>query len=374
MELSNLTFVVTDQCNFRCTYCPQDKQNNYISTETIDKALDFFYPYLRTDKKVYIGFYGGEPLLACDKIKHTIRRVDELNEKLNASEKKHISFSLTTNGTLLTDEKLELFNEHTCSLTLSFDGLAQDAGRQKGSLQKVLPVMKKLRGYPGIDAEINSVFTPATLPIFNDSMRFLVENGAPDITFNFSAIEEWKPSDIASMKSQLDELGKYLLAYYRDTGNIPIKNYQPQPGYGGQQPAGGFVCAAAKQRMSVTPDGKVWGCYVFHDYFKTRRHDPQYEDFSLGTIDEFIAGHDTQNSEYKKVYDNYADLRQDLFQVEGSFCFLCPQVKSCMTCPVYAAYTTGKIGKITCRQCNINSFTILAGKQFQKEAFGLKAA
>lgn len=365
MELSNLTFVVTDQCNFRCTYCPQDKQNNYITIDTIDKSLDFFYPYLRTDKKVYIGFYGGEPLLAFDQIQHTIQRV----KHLNADGNKKIAFSLTTNGTLLNDEKLELFNEHTCSLTLSFDGLAQDLGRQKGTLKKVLPVMKKLSNYPGIDAEVNSVFTPATLPMFNDSIRFLVENGAPDITFNFSAIEEWKPADIALMKTQLDDLGQYLLRHYRETGNIPIKNYQPQPGG-----SDGFVCAAAKQRMSVTPDGRVWGCYVFHDYFKTRRHDPQYNDFSLGTIDEFIASHHSQDDSYKKVNDNYADLRQDLFQVEGSFCFLCPQVKSCMTCPVYAAYTTGKIGKITCRQCNINSFTILAGKQFQKEAFGLKAA
>ena len=125
MKLTNLTFIVTDACNFNCAYCVQKKENNTISHACIKSAVDFFYPFLERDEQVYIGFYGGEPLLAYEKITYAVQLVREKNK----IENKNITFSVTTNGVLLTDEMLDFFNRHKFALTLSFDGLAQDTGR-----------------------------------------------------------------------------------------------------------------------------------------------------------------------------------------------------------------------------------------------------
>jgi len=103
MKLSNLTFIVTDACNFNCAYCVQKKENNTISHTCIDTAVDFFYPFLEQAEQVYIGFYGGEPLLAYDKITYAVESVREKNETGN----KNITFSVTTNGVLLTDKMLD---------------------------------------------------------------------------------------------------------------------------------------------------------------------------------------------------------------------------------------------------------------------------
>ncbi|MCP5053682.1 MAG: 4Fe-4S cluster-binding domain-containing protein, partial [bacterium] len=70
MKLSQLAFIVTDACNFHCTYCPQQKESTYMKPSTIDKALPFFYPYL--DKDAVVTFFGGEPLLAFDTIKYAV--------------------------------------------------------------------------------------------------------------------------------------------------------------------------------------------------------------------------------------------------------------------------------------------------------------
>lgn len=102
--------------------------------------------------------------------------------------------------------------------------------------------------------------------------------------------------------------------------------------------------------MSVTPEGKVWGCSLFHDYFKTREDDSRYRDYSFGTLTDFIANHE---SRYPEVLANYSDLRQDYFQVEGTFCFLCEEMEGCMVCPVNAAYSSGSIGKISCNKCRL---------------------
>jgi len=44
MKLTSLTLIVTDNCNFNCSYCYKEKSNKYIRESTIEKALIFFCP------------------------------------------------------------------------------------------------------------------------------------------------------------------------------------------------------------------------------------------------------------------------------------------------------------------------------------------
>jgi sulfatase maturation enzyme AslB (radical SAM superfamily) len=354
MEIANLTFIVTDDCNFNCSYCFQEKEKKAISNTTIETAVDFFYPFLRSHDKVYINFFGGEPLLAYEQIKHAVQLLQEKNEKEN----KDIEFALTTNGSLLTDEMLDFFNHHRFTLTLSFDGMAQDKGRKKGTLGQMLRLMKQIQRRPGINAEINSVFTPQTIAEFSDSLRFMIEHQSPDITFNISSMEEWNCADLDTLKIELERLVDFLRLYYREKGRIPVKNFQaPKSG------DGIFQCNAGKNRMAVTPGGEIWGCFLFHDYFKTRKDNPRYEDYYFGTLTDFIADYETR---YPRILANYAELRQDFFQVGENPCFLCGEVKGCMVCPVNAAYSSGSLGKISCSKCKIT--------KIQRNAFGEHAA
>lgn len=68
--LQKLTLQVTQDCNFRCTYC------NYTSNDgcqrlhaqknmdynTAIKAVDFFFARSLDYKECFVAFYGGEPL------------------------------------------------------------------------------------------------------------------------------------------------------------------------------------------------------------------------------------------------------------------------------------------------------------------------
>jgi uncharacterized protein len=256
MEISNLTFIVTDDCNFNCSYCPQKKEKNTITHEIIKTAVDFFYPFLKSSDKIRIGFYGGEPLLAFDKIKYAVLLLEEKNQE----EKKDLEFFLTTNGSLLTGEMSAFFNEHGFAVQLSFDGLAQEKSRKKGTLPHMLRVMKQIRAQPGIAFEINSVFTPQTAGDFWESLYFIIEQGGPDITFNFSSSEKWDPIDFEILKKEMERLADYLAFYYKKTGRIPVKNFRPPD----TKPEISR-CSAGVDHMAVTPEGKLWGCYLFHD-------------------------------------------------------------------------------------------------------------
>ncbi|MCX6578981.1 MAG: radical SAM protein [Candidatus Aminicenantes bacterium] len=343
MEITNLTFIVTDDCNYNCSYCPQKKEKKTITHETIGATVDFFYPLLHSKHKVYIGFYGGEPLLAFDKIQSAVRLLLEKNKKEN----KNLEFTMTTNGSLLTGEMLEFFNAHHFALQLSFDGLAQDKGRKKGSLAHMLRAMNQIRAYPGISFDINSVFSPQTVGDLSGSLRFIIEQEGPDITFNLADNEKWDPAHLDTLKKELAQLTDFLAQYYKKTGKVPVKNFRPSA-----SKPGIFRCGAGLDHMAVTPEGKLWGCFLFHDYFKTRKDDPQYREYSFGALGDFIENYETAAG-YPAIKANYSELRQDFYRVEGNDCFLCREVGTCRVCPINAAYATGSLGKISCQKCQL---------------------
>lgn len=359
MKLSELTFIVTDDCNYNCSYCLQKKEKKNISYETIRDTVDFFYPFLVSKQKVQIGFYGGEPLLAFDKIKYAVLLLLEKNKEEN----KNIEFTLTTNGSLLTEEMLEFFNEHRFALQLSFDGLAQSKSRKKGSLIHMLHLMKQIQAYPNITFEINSVFTPQTVEDFSDSLRFIIRQGGPDITFNLSSGEKWSPADLKTLEKEMKQLADYLVIYYKKTGHIPIKNFRPYT----SKPIISR-CGAGIDHMAVSPEGNLWGCFLFHDYFKTRKDNPEFNEYSFGALSDFRRDYETAPG-YPMIAANYSELRQDLYQVEGNNCFLCPEIETCRVCPINAAYETGSLGKISCQKCQLMKIEKNIHKLFINKSF-----
>lgn len=124
-RLEKLTLQVTQQCNFCCSYCPytlgddthyHSHNPNHMTWETAKKAIDFFALRTRDTPMINIGFYGGEPLLEYNLIKKCISYASKVFEGRN------ITYSMTTNGSLLTPENVKFLIDSGVSVTVSFDG------------------------------------------------------------------------------------------------------------------------------------------------------------------------------------------------------------------------------------------------------------
>lgn len=118
-----LILQVTQQCNFRCEYCVysgdylnRSHSNKKMSISTALKGIDFIINHSKNYDEIYIGFYGGEPLLEFDFVKQCI----EYAEK--KADCKKIKFTMTTNASLLTDVIVEFLYKHDIQLTISLDG------------------------------------------------------------------------------------------------------------------------------------------------------------------------------------------------------------------------------------------------------------
>jgi uncharacterized protein len=123
--VKKMTLQVTQKCNFRCSYCvysekDNDKQRSHslksMSFETAKKSIDFLLDHSRDLDEVNIGFYGGEPLLEFDLIKKCVEYAEDLFEG------KELSFTITTNGSLLTDRIIDFLIEHDFHTMISLDG------------------------------------------------------------------------------------------------------------------------------------------------------------------------------------------------------------------------------------------------------------
>ena len=143
-QFEYLRISVTDRCNYRCSYCmPAEifnkdysyiKQNKILSYEEIIQISSIL-------KKVglkKIRITGGEPLLR--------KNIDKLIYKLKTEVGiEHVG--MTTNGSLLTDEKLSILKSSGLdSLTLSLDTLNSDKIIKINGTKKQFDLDKVLQG------------------------------------------------------------------------------------------------------------------------------------------------------------------------------------------------------------------------------------
>lgn len=92
-------------CNLRCTYCYLGRKTNQKMSEQIAyKGLEiaFLNAENHRDRRLWVDFVGGEALLSLSFLKHLVDYIEGQALKRNIL----VTYSITTNGTILNDEIL----------------------------------------------------------------------------------------------------------------------------------------------------------------------------------------------------------------------------------------------------------------------------
>lgn len=127
LNVLNKTFhaklVMNLDCNLDCKYCfeGQRKGKFYMTREPADLLIGFIHERIASGlfEEVGITFYGGEPLLSLDLVMYIGGKLKILAERVGV----RFSFSLITNGTLLTEKTVEQLNPLGLkSATITLDG------------------------------------------------------------------------------------------------------------------------------------------------------------------------------------------------------------------------------------------------------------
>lgn len=151
--ISIMVFQVTQMCNLKCSYCPHAQEDNSrmrkhanvrMTKEMAFKGIDFLAAHSSEKEMIDISFFGGEPLIEFDLIKEIVLYAER---KLHD---KQITFNISTNALLLSEECIDFFAKHRFCVSISMDGPCDihDKNRKswngKGSFHRVYHNFLKL--------------------------------------------------------------------------------------------------------------------------------------------------------------------------------------------------------------------------------------
>src|SRR6266403_647908 len=151
--LRALSLAIAQKCNLGCTYC-YAQQGEFGGTaknmELADalRAVDLLVGTAEPGARLNLAFLGGEPLVNRKVLRAATERALQLANGRGAK----ITFSITTNGTLLSEDDGRFFEEHGFAVTISIDGPQEvhDAlrpfkgggGSYDAVMKRVEPVLK----------------------------------------------------------------------------------------------------------------------------------------------------------------------------------------------------------------------------------------
>ena len=171
----DLTLALTHRCNLACSYCYAGEKGPVSMTDDVaEQSLEFAFSF--DSQKMQLGFFGGEPLMEWDLLKRGTVLAERMADEKGVSLKK----TVTTNATLLSEDKAEWLRDHEFYLGVSIDGNRAMHNITRpftgggssfdaciAGLDNVLPLIP--------DLEVIVVPDPSNVDHMAESVRFLIE-------------------------------------------------------------------------------------------------------------------------------------------------------------------------------------------------------
>lgn len=190
-----VSIAITDECDFRCSYCYVNLRDRYMST---DRVIDYCS---QLDKlgTFDVALGGGEPTLHPDLplICNTIWKETGLG------------LSITTHGHNITGDLLSSLLGNVSIIRISIDGLEPVYSQlRKRPLSELLPKLKLLSGV--IPFGINMVVNKLTIHQLDNIKKLCYEYGASELLL----LPMWHKGKFVLNPSEWEILNQWINANY----------------------------------------------------------------------------------------------------------------------------------------------------------------
>lgn len=283
-DLDRLVVNVSRDCNLRCRYCYADggSYGGARSLLTPERGLGIADYFLATFPRIgSIQFFGGEPFLnvgVLDAIcAHVLARCDETGVPPPR-------FSVVSNGTIVTEDVLDVIRRRGLFVTVSLDGpreindLQRVSASGEGSFDRVVESIRILKRETGQPSQVEGTFTARHLDAgfsLAAFMDFLVEELEVHVLhMPYILGDGFGAAGIGADSARLDALvATYSEAIARSVRSLStpdlettillsfVERYlRAQLSEAKDSP---LVCAAGTGTISVDVDGAIYPCFMF---------------------------------------------------------------------------------------------------------------
>ena len=273
---------VAHDCNLRCKYCFASQgdfkgERLLMPLEVGKKALEFIVNSSGNRKNLEVDFFGGEPLMNFEVVKDLVAYGRELEKNHN----KRFRFTITTNGVLLDEDKMEFINENMDNIVLSLDGRKEvnDNMRTtvggKGSYDIIVPKFIEMADKRGDkDYFVRGTFTSNNLDFTRDALEFYnlgfkkisIEPVVTDPKEEYAIKEE----HLDTILNEYEEFSKEYIKIKKMDKDFTFFHFMIDLNQGPCLIKRATGCGAGSEYMAVTPEGDLYPCHQFvgNDDFK----------------------------------------------------------------------------------------------------------
>jgi len=271
----SLSLAVAQKCNLGCTYCyaQQGEFGSAPKLMPLDVALssvEFLLREARDGNRFNISFLGGEPLIN----RAVVRSVTEFAANLAQQKHAHVGFSITTNGTLLSEEDGDFFERYGFAVTVSLDGIGATHDRlrpfRNGAksyeriLERVTPLLMKQRQ---MQVSARVTVTPKNLQLVETLDEFIrlgfFSVGFSPVLRSPNGREEMGVAELDEMLEQMILCGKQFERAVSEKRRYPFSNMVnalKEIHQGTHRP---YPCGAGAGYFGVSAEGDLSACHRF---------------------------------------------------------------------------------------------------------------
>lgn len=335
----SLTLELNQICNLKCRYCYLGEKNGAkMELTTAEKAINLAFSNTRIhkDRKLWIDFIGGEPLLSFSVIKNLVDYI----EKKNESYQYNLLYSTTTNATVLSEEKIEYIILKNFNLKISLDGRKNVNDRNRIAISgesvhdeiiKRLGLLQKYERATGKLVQVTNVITKNnyldyydTLVYLTDVLGFKIIDSAIDTTV------PWSSEELLQFEEILQEAFQYFFeraalnrGFHWELANRMLRCQEKKKRF--------YTCGGGIISMYVRTDGSMFAC-----------PGNLCSETSIGHVD---SGYDTDKIRFLKSLEG----------IDNQRCRACELYEACTvnSCVMQNKQVTGNINEPAPVLCNM---------------------
>jgi len=264
------TVLTTYACNFACTYCVEEgvKAAVHMDEQTAVRTVAYIGDRVQEHnaEKLFVSFYGGEPLLNLKAMRIVAGGLQEYCKPRGVE----FSFGITTNGALLTPAVVEdLLGFGLKGVKVTLDGFGPHHDRKRpfadgrGSFDRI--VENVYHAVEKIDVDVGGNFDHENIDSFPRLLDHLKELGLAEKLHRvrFNPISE-TPRDRASMPDNSE-----MTCIYGETSTaerlVELRRLALERGFPVDPGVGVNACAmtANSAVFTIDPTGKIFKCPAF---------------------------------------------------------------------------------------------------------------
>lgn len=344
-SVTRAEILITNNCNLSCSYCFEEHKDRKMSKETAKNVVDFLFKNAsKSNEKVIIKFFGGEPLLNIDLINYIYDYSLKLSKKLKVK----VEFFISTNATIF-NKKIKEFiikwkkDFGKINMQVSIDGMPHIQNKNRKTregnpsskfVEKFIKEINNLNLNLGEDVFPHSVITKNTLSDLFNIYKYFVDYGFEGFWYLLDNEEDWNKNDLKIFEKELIKIKNDI-----EKNNFKKSNFKNL--YSKSNTCPSKTCQAGNKFVAIDTDGSIYPCHRFIKFkdkfklssinnFNSNKFNNNREPFVFHNRDDLFGNKSCENCDYKNcrrcLAVNY-NKNKTLVEVPKEYCMMMGNVE-----------------------------------------------